>query len=216
MTKNEFCLPEVGDQVPRRNDPFLKWLGTNILKFKGWTVSGELPNVPKMVVIAAPHTSNLDGVYAMSFVQALQVRINTMGKDSLFKNPLLGRFLRWLGLFPIDRSAPNGVVGQSIDRLKEAAQLWLMMAPEGTRGGADEWKTGFYHIAVGAKVPIFTAALDFARKKIVLMELFYPSGDVEADMPKLQERFVDIEPCRLDKLSAPLVRLRAERKSRTQ
>mgnify|MGYP000356765593 CR=1 FL=1 len=204
-------LPVVGDQVPRRHDPFLRWLGTSILRNRGWTVHGELPNVPKLVVIAVPHTSNWDGLFAMSFVQAAQIRLSTMGKDSLFKNPLIGRFLRWLGLFPIDRSAPNGVVGQSIERLQAADKLWLMMAPEGTRGGADEWKTGFYRIASGAGVPIFSAALDYAKKQVVLMELFHPTGDLEADVQTLIRRFVDIEPRRPERLSGPLKALRQDK-----
>lgn len=204
-------LPEVGDQVPRRNDPFLKWLGTRVLSSSGWTVEGVIPNIPKAVIIAAPHTSNWDGVFSMSFVQALQLRINTMGKDSLFKNPLFARLLLWIGLFPIDRSAPNGVVGQSIERFNAAEKLWLMMAPEGTRGGAKTWKSGFYNIAVGAKVPIFAAALDYARKKIVLMDLFHPTGDFKKDLAELIEMFVDIEPGRLERLSGPLKEARAKR-----
>ncbi len=204
-------LPEVGDQVPRRDDPFLKWLGTTVMKRSGWTVTGVIPNIPKAVVIAAPHTSNWDGVFSMSFATALQLRINTMGKDSLFKYPLFSKFLLWLDLFPIDRAAPNGVVGQSIDRFNAAEKLWLMIAPEGTRDGATTWKSGFYNIAVGAKVPIFAAALDYARKKVVLMDLFHPSGDFKADLPKLIELFVDIEPGRLDRLSGPLAEARARR-----
>lgn len=204
-------LPEVGDQVPRRHSAFWKWLGTSILRTGGWTVSGNIPNVPKAVLIAVPHTSNWDGVWSMSIVQALQLRINTMGKDSLFKNPIMARILLRLGIFPIDRSAPNGVVGQSIDRFNASDKLWLMMAPEGTRDGATSWKSGFYNIAVGAKVPIFGAALDYARKKIVLMDLFHPTGDFKKDVATLIDLFVDIEPGRPDRLSIPMREARAKR-----
>lgn len=204
-------LPEVGDQVPRRYNSFLRWLGIRILKSGGWTVEGKVPNVPKAVVIAAPHTSNWDGLWSMSIVQALQLRINTMGKDSLFKNPVMARLLLRLGIFPIDRSAPNGVVGQSIERFNTTEKLWLMMAPEGTRGGASTWKSGFYNIAVGAKVPIFGAALDYARKKIVLMDLFHPTGDFKLDLSAIIDMFVDIEPDQLDRLSAPLLEARKQR-----
>ncbi len=201
-------LPEVGDQVPRRNSPFLKWLGTTTLQKAGWTCTGSIPNIPKAVIIAAPHTSNWDGIYSLSLVQALQLRINTMGKASLFKYPVIAKIMLWVGLFPIDRTAPNGVVGQSIERFNAAEKLWLMMAPEGTRGGATTWKSGFYNIAVGAKVPIFAAALDYAKKKIVLMELFHPTGDFKTDLPRIIDMFVHIEPGRLDKLSGPLLEAR--------
>lgn len=201
-------LPEVGDQVPRRNDPRAQKLGMSILRHSGWQVVGELPNLPKLIVIGAPHTSNWDGVVAMSVVQALQLRINIMGKDSLFRYPVVRQFLRWLGIFPIDRSSPHGIVEQSVHFLNTAEQMWLGLAPEGTRKKASQWKNGFYRIALGAELPIMMVALDYARRQFRLAELYYPSGDYAADFRQMLDFFADAEPCRPQMLSAPLVKRR--------
>lgn len=201
-------LPEVGDQVPRRHDPRAQKLGVQILHHSGWQIVGQIPNLPRLVVIGAPHTSNWDGVIAMAAIQALQVRVNIMGKDSLFRYPLVRDFLRWLGLFPIDRSSPQGVVEQSAEYLKNAGQMWLGLAPEGTRKKASKWKNGFYRIAERAEVPILMVAMDFGRRQFRFAPLFEPSGDFGLDMRHILGFFADAAPCRPDRLSAPLVKYR--------
>lgn len=201
-------LPEVGDQVPRRHDRRAQKLGVQILRHSGWQLVGQLPNVPRLVVIGAPHTSNWDGVVAMSVVQALQLHINIMGKDSLFKYPLLDQFLRWLGLFPVDRSSPQGIVEQTAERMRKAGRMWLGVAPEGTRKKAAKWKNGFYRIAEAAEVPILMVALDFGRRQFRFSPLFEPTGDFDLDMRHILGFFADAAPCRPDMLSAPLVKYR--------
>ncbi|MDX1497616.1 MAG: lysophospholipid acyltransferase family protein [Salinisphaeraceae bacterium] len=201
-------LPEVGDQVPRRQDPRTQKLGIQILRHSGWQIMGNVPNLPRVVVIGAPHTSNWDGVVAMSLIQALQIRINIMGKDSLFKYPVAREFLRWLGIFPIDRSSPQGVVEQTVERMQAAPQMWLGLSPEGTRKKASKWKNGFYRIAQLAEVPILMVALDFGRRQIRFAPLFEPSGDFDLDMRHILGFFSDAAPCRPEMLSAPLVKYR--------
>lgn len=204
-------LPVVGDQVPRRNDPKTQRLGIWILKRLGWEVRGEVPNVPKLVLIGAPHTSNRDGLVAMSLVQALQIRIEIMGKDSLFKTPGLSHFLRWLGIFPIDRRSPQGLVEQSAQRIKSADRLWLGLAPEGTRNRALTWKNGFHRIALLAEVPIVMVAMDFGRRELRFSDVLSPSDSYEADLQKVLHFFADAEACCPEMLSLPLTKIRQAR-----
>ena len=108
---NEIPSP---DRIPRRGNAFSRWLGLLLLRLIGWRIVGQLPNVPKAVVIGAPHSSNYDGLVAAATVLALQVRIGLMAKDSLFRWPFASS-LRWLGGIPIDRLSSRGVVEQSLD-----------------------------------------------------------------------------------------------------
>ncbi|HPO30333.1 MAG TPA: 1-acyl-sn-glycerol-3-phosphate acyltransferase, partial [Candidatus Hydrogenedentes bacterium] len=108
--------------------------------------------------------------------------------------PLFGRFLKWLGGIPIDRSRPNGVVGQCVELLKAHEDLILAVPPEGTRKKVKAWKTGFYHIALGAGVPIALGYLDYGRRRGGVMCFFHPTGDYEADVRAIQERYRHITP----------------------
>lgn len=208
---SEWRLPEMGDQIPRRSDPRMQRFGEWVFRSLGWTIVGEVPNQPRLVLIGAPHTSNKDGLVVMALVQMLQVHIAIMGKDKLFKIPLFGRWLRWLGLFPIDRSSPQGVVEQNAELIRQADQFWLGLAPEGTRKKAASWKNGFYRIAQMAGVPIVMVALDYAQREIRFSPVFQPSGDYEADLRQIQAFFADAEPCCPEMLSVPLAKLRAAR-----
>lgn len=192
-----------GAAVPRRGNRFFQWLGTAVLHAMGWRITGTFPDVPKAVVIGAPHTSNQDGVIAVAAVLALRLRIVLMGKHSLFRGPF-GPVLRWFGLIPVDRTSAAGVVEQSVARFREREQLFLGMAPEGTRHGAEEWKTGFYRIAVNAGVPIMVAVLDYGKREVRLPLTFMPCGDVDADMQRILECYRGVMPKRPERLSRPL------------
>ena len=193
----------IGDQVPRRGTGLSRWLGERVLGLMGWRISGSFPDVRKAVVIAAPHTSNWDGIIAVAAVLALRLRICLLGKDSLFKGPF-GPVLRWIGLIPVDRTSASGMVGQSVDKFAEKSQLLLGMAPEGTRKQAQEWKSGFYRIALEAKVPIVVAVLDYGRREVCLPLTLYASGDFEADMGKILACYRGVKPRRPERLSLPL------------
>jgi 1-acyl-sn-glycerol-3-phosphate acyltransferase len=174
----------VGGSVARRGNAFSLWLGSAILKAGGWRLQGEIPDLPKMVLIGAPHTSNMDGVMAMATLTALGLRCGTMIKDSAFKGPL-GSVLRWFGAIPINRRTAGGVIGQSVDAFASADNLLLLIAPEGTRTSAPEWKKGFWLIAAGAKVPVLPAAIDYSKKRITFGPPLTPTGDFDADMSTL-------------------------------
>lgn len=172
---------DIGASVPRRHNRFLYALGAGILRLGGWRVDVRLPDMPKFIVIAAPHTSNWDFVYGMAAILLLQVRIDWFGKHSLFEGPLAGLF-RALGGHPVNRSSAGGVVGQAVAAFQANRQLVLALAPEGTRARREHWKRGFYHMALQAGVPVATAYLDYGRRCIGIGPVFTPTGDWAADM----------------------------------
>jgi 1-acyl-sn-glycerol-3-phosphate acyltransferase len=157
----------------------------------GWRIEGAAPDVPKAVVVAAPHTSNWDLPFTLAVAAALGVRISWMGKHTLFRPPF-GTLMRSLGGLSVDRRSPQGAVGAAVDLLARHERLLLVIAPAGTRGDAARWKTGFYRIAQGAGVPIVLGFLDYGRKVGGLGKVFTPTGDVERDMKAIQEFYAPI------------------------
>jgi 1-acyl-sn-glycerol-3-phosphate acyltransferase len=175
-----------------------------MLKASGWTTVGEIPNISQAVVLALPHTSNVDGVYAIPSLFALDLQISIMGKHTLFKVPVLAQLLRWMGIIPIDRGDKGSVLQSSIDKFKTGEPLFLGLSPEGTRDYTEKWKTGFYYLAVGAGVPILPVAMDYNTKEIRFMSLVYPSGDIDTDLPKIYEQYEGVIPRHPERLSQPL------------
>jgi 1-acyl-sn-glycerol-3-phosphate acyltransferase len=165
----------------------LRWLSIAYLKLAGWKVLGELPVLArKSVFIAAPHTSNWDLPYTLMVAFSLRLNIHWMGKASLFRFPF-GPVMRWLGGIAVDRSKSNNLVAASAQAIMDAnGALQLIVPPEGTRSAVRYWKTGFYHIAMAAKVPIVMAYMDYQRRISGLGPMFVPSGDLEADMVKIK------------------------------
>jgi 1-acyl-sn-glycerol-3-phosphate acyltransferase len=157
----------------------------------GWRAQGmALP--PKAVVIAAPHTSNWDFPFTLALAYVLDVECSWLGKHTLFKPPF-GFFFRSLGGIPVDRRDRNDLVAAVVEVIKQHDQLMLVVAPEGTRARTKRWKTGFYHMALGAGVPIVLGFLDYTRKRGGVLEVFYPTGDIEADMAAIRGRYSSIE-----------------------
>ena len=150
----------------------------------GWTFRYVPPPGPKAVVIFYPHTSNWDFVFFAGAVQQWGILPSFIGKHSLFHWPL-GRFMREMGGMPIDRSKPGGYVRQVIRAVNSADQIALVIAPEGTRGSTGEWRSGFYHIAMGAGMGIVPAWVDHARRVGGMGEVIMPSGDYAADVAKM-------------------------------
>lgn len=181
MTDSQGCSLPVGDRVARRGNSFSRWLARLCLWLMGWRLAGAIPDLPKMVLIGAPHTSNMDGVIAIAILTALGLRSGTMIKQSAFKGAM-GPVLRWFGAIPIDRARAGGVVGQSVAAFGRAEKLLLLIAPEGTRTSAPEWKRGFWLIASNASVPILPAAIDYAKKIVTFGAPLSTSGDFDRDM----------------------------------
>jgi 1-acyl-sn-glycerol-3-phosphate acyltransferase len=156
------------------------------LKLSGWRRVGRLPEVPRCVMIAAPHTSNWDAPTALAMVFAFRLKAQWLVKHTAFRWPFRG-LLKWLGAIPIDRTRSTDVVTQMVEELKKPAELILLLAPEGTRKKVTHWKTGFYHIAREAGVPLVLAFLDYARKEGGIGPVFQPTGNFESQMVEIQK-----------------------------
>jgi 1-acyl-sn-glycerol-3-phosphate acyltransferase len=188
-------FPELGRNVPSRGNAFSHWLGRFSYRLSGWKVIGNLPDIPKFVLIVAPHTSNWDFFVGVGALFGLGLKLSFLGKDSLFVPPA-GSILRWLGGMPVDRSVSHDRVAEMVDAFKRHDRLVFGLTPEGTRRRVEEWKTGFYHVAVGANVPIVPVAFDYGKKAIVIGEPFHPTGNASADFAKLRSFFADVTPKR--------------------
>ncbi|MBT9551421.1 MAG: lysophospholipid acyltransferase family protein [Hydrogenophaga sp.] len=165
----------------------LRGLSVAFLRLTGWTIEGALPpGAAKSVLIAAPHTSNWDLPYTLMVAFALRLNPYWMGKQSIFKPPFRG-LMMWLGGIPVNREQSTNLVAASSQALIDAdGPLQLIVPPEGTRSKARYWKTGFYYIALGARVPIVMAYMDYAAKRSGLGPVFEPAGDIEADMAAIK------------------------------
>ena len=156
-----------------------------VLSRCGWRIRGRFPDVPQLVLIAAPHSSWWDGLWGMLFKVALGVELSFMGKRELFRGPL-GWTLRRLGGIPIERTHAHGLVGQMVERFRAQPCLWLGIAPEGTRRRVEKWRSGFWHIARAAGVPILPIAFDYSTRSIIIGSLFRPTSDLDADIAALR------------------------------
>lgn len=205
--KDTFCSltkNDLGDKVPKRNGIITPILAKYFLKMLGWRIVGHIPNISQAVVLAVPHTSNEDGLYAIPTLLALDLDINIMGKKELFNVPVLSHFLRWAGIIPIDRDKKGSVLNACLERFNTGQPFFLGIAPEGTRHYRTHWKTGFYYLALQANVPILPVALDYKSKQIRFMEVFVPTGCFQIDFPKILEKYKGIYPKHVSRLSQPL------------
>ncbi len=158
----------------------------------GWKTEGEMPKVNKFVAIMAPHTSAWDLVYGMFAKYIFGMDFSFFGKKEIFKFPF-GLFFRALGGIPVDRSANNNLVEQAVKTFNEREHFYLALSPEGTRQYVEKWRTGFYYIALQAKVPILLGYIDFERKVTGLGPLFYPTGDIDKDIEEIKNFYRPIK-----------------------
>jgi len=180
-------VPPLPPNAPRvKSNALLRWLGRTILRMGGWRMVGRFPDIPKLVLIGAPHSSNWDGVWGFAAKMAMGLDIKILGKDSLFRVPLLGAVLRHLGVIPVDRSAAQGVVEQAAAMIEQAEKFWFGLAPEGTRKPVDRWKPGFWRIAKAADVPVLPAYFHYPEKIIGIGEPFRLSDDMNADITRIR------------------------------
>lgn len=184
-------VPQLPPSIPRRGNAFTRLLGLAALAAAGWRMEGEFPDRPKLLAIVAPHTSNWDFALGIAAVYALGLRVRFLGKHTLF-NPWLGRLMRWLGGTPVIRHAPQGAVGQVVEVLRREPAIFLAVTPAGTRTIGAPWRSGFYHMAHAARVPILPIAFDAERRAIRLFAPFETSGDYAADLPRLRALYEGI------------------------
>lgn len=189
----------------KRTGTFKFILGTLWLKLNGWTFEGEFPKQGKCVLLCAPHTSNLDFIYLLSIMFILRMKVSWIGKHTLFKKPF-GGFMKWLGGIPVDRGKAHGVVDQIASKFKENENLIIAITPAGTRKKTEFWKSGFYHIALKAQVPLLLGYADYANKKAGTGPLLTPSGDISADMDIIRSFYSDIRGAQPENESRILLR----------
>ncbi len=160
---------------------------------QGWTVEGEIPKPRRFVIIAAPHTSNWDFVYFVGGTRALGLKASFMGKSQLFTWPF-GGLMRDMGGIPVERSRSTNAVAAMISEFARREEFMLTIAPEGTRGNVRTWRTGFYQIALGAKVPMVCGLMDYARKVVGLGPAMMPTGDYASDMIAVRRYYANCTP----------------------
>ncbi|MBL0768935.1 lysophospholipid acyltransferase family protein [Sphingopyxis sp. XHP0097] len=164
-----------------------------LYRVRGWRAVGTVPEPRRFIIIAAPHTSNWDFVNFLGLTADVGIRPHFMAKLSLFKWPL-GGFIRQMGGIPVDRTKASNAVQQMVDQFARRAEFILTVAPEGTRGRARKWRTGFYQIALAAKVPLVVGLMDYGTKTGGLGPMIWPSGDFRADMQKVFEVYKNCVP----------------------
>ena len=189
--RSKTTFPKVGPMVPKRGNWLTKLVAQRIMRLAGWRVEGEVPDLPKLVLIGAPHTSNWDYILTMLTMLSLGVNLHYVAKHTLFANPL-GRLFRWLGGISLDRRTSQNFVHQMVTEFNRRGQFVLAIMPEGTRSKVRQWRSGFYYIAVDAMVPILPVVFDYPERTMHLGPLFQPSGDYERDLPLIQARFAGI------------------------
>jgi len=156
----------------------LCWL---VLKLNGWKVINVAPTHGSYLIVAAPHTSNWDFPLGIAMAFHLRLKVYFIGKHTLFKGPA-GPIMRWLGGIPLNREASKNFVDTSIEVYTNNENLILAIAPEGTRDSVARWKTGFYHMAKGAGVPLALAYFDYATRTGGIGKVLKPSENMAADM----------------------------------
>ncbi len=175
-----------------RKRPIRRFFARVFLAIVGWKAQGPRPEYSHCVLIAAPHTTNWDFVYLIAFASLYELKISWMGKHNLF-HPMIGWFMRLLGGVPITRHKRENVVTAMARSFQEHDELVLVVPAEGTRGRGEYWKSGFYHIACTAKVPIVMSYLDYSRKIGGFGPGFMPTGDVRSDMDRVRAFYEGIE-----------------------
>lgn len=180
-------VPTLPPNVPRTPPSrFGRWLGRSVLRLGGWRMLGDFPDLPKVVLIGAPHSSNWDALWAFAAKLALGLDIKILGKDSLFRIPLLGFVLNRLGVIPVNRHAATGVVAQVAIRMEQADRLWIGLAPEGTRKPVEYWRTGFWKIAHAEQVPVLPVYFHYPDKVMVVAAPIELGDDMPADIARIR------------------------------
>ncbi|SMF70049.1 lysophospholipid acyltransferase family protein [Pseudobacteriovorax antillogorgiicola] len=178
---------------PNKTYPIRRMIGRSVLKLLGWKAVPMQHNVKKAVVLMAPHSSTWDIVIGLGTLFATDLKLNWVGKKELFEGPM-GRFFKAWGGVSLDREKTRNLVEAVTEEFANRDEFLYGLAPEGTRAYTDCWRSGFYHIAVGAKVPIVFYYIDFKTKVAGCGPILYPTGDIEADMKVIQDFYQGITP----------------------
>lgn len=176
----------------KKSYPIRRLIGRLILKVLGWQAIPMQHDVKKAVVLMAPHSSTWDIVIGLCMHFATDLKLNWVGKKELFNGPLGGLFRAWGGI-PLDREGTSNLVETMVQTIKSQDRFLYGIAPEGTRAYRSSWRSGFYHIACGASVPIIFYYIDFKTKVAGCGPILYPSGDIDSDMEKIRDFYSKIQ-----------------------
>ena len=188
-------------QIPARywasRPKIVQWVAKCFLRLFGWKVDGFVPSVKgnqNVIIIAGPHTSNWDGIFGFAAILGLDAKVSFFGKHSLFNKPILGKFLKYMGGIPVDKTKPGaGLTDIAIQNMKKLNGSLIAMAPEGTRAKTEKMKSGFLRIAKAVEGQIFLGAFDFGNKRIFLDKFYEPSGDNEKDLEWVRNYFMQYQ-----------------------
>jgi len=181
-------IPPLGNLAPSRGNAFSRFLAWIARGLTGWSIEGELPNLPKFVIIVAPHTSNWDFMVGLMAMFSIGIRGGFFGKHTLFRGPM-GWGMRWLGGIPVVRTAAHNKVDHAVQYFNQSSKFVLALSPEGTRKKLPAWRTGFYFVAKGAGVPIVPVAFDYSMRVVRIFAPVVPSADKDADFARILALF---------------------------
>ena len=197
--------PALGSAIPRWGSGLVHRLSRGLMWLLGWRFAGSVPNLPKMVLVGAPHTSNWDFLLAMMVIFALQVRVYWLGKHTFVNGPLKPLLLK-LGGVAVNRRASSGGVNQVAAQFQEREQFLLGLAPEGTRRAVPHWRMGFFYIAQAAQVPILPVALDYGCKTLSIGEPVWPEVGETAVLAHLRTFYEGVQGKRPELFSLDSIR----------
>jgi len=179
-------------QIPERlrgsRSKILRKIARFGINISGWTIKGKVPDEERIVIIAAPHTSNWDFILAMLAIFGLNIKVRWLGKNSIFK-PGFKLFFEWLGGIPVYRDNPSTLIEKVVNIVKKEKSIVIAMTPEGTRKKVKRWKTGFLRIAKQTQSKILLISIDAPTKSIEIGKIFNPSGNSEEDLAYIQKYY---------------------------
>ncbi len=186
MLKDQGLLPPIGSNHPHWDKPILSRLAAKGLAASGWRIVNSFPDFEKSIVIVAPHTSNWDFIVGVAVSFALDIRPRFIGKHTLFRWPM-GVAMRALGGISVNRSSTEGMVPKTAELIRLCDKIALGITPEGTRNATSRWRTGYYHIASMASVPIIPCYLSLKTRTVGFGDPILPSGDSESDLSRIAD-----------------------------
>ena len=181
-------FPRLPPLVPSRGGKLSQALFKQLFLAQGWQLKGEFPNLPKAVAIISPHTSNIDAWLGFNALLGLDIQITIFGKDSLFRTPLKP-ILEWIGVVPVVRDTPQGHTRQIVDVINKTDRIWVGMVPEGSRKAPEKIRSGFYHIAKAAHLPIVMFSFDYDIKTVHILGVYHLTGDYEYDLEQIYKHY---------------------------
>jgi 1-acyl-sn-glycerol-3-phosphate acyltransferase len=188
-------------QIPKKyraaRPKIIQWIARYFLKIFGWRVDGYVPRVSgneNLIIIAGPHTSNWDGIFGFAAILGLDAKITFFGKHSLFRKPILGKFLNYMGGIPVDKTKPgSGLTDAAIKNMKKLNGSIIAMSPEGTRAKTEKLRSGFLRIAKAVEGQIFLGSFDFKNKRILLDKFYKPTGNNDVDLKWVRDYFTQFQ-----------------------